>query len=91
MYFNPFILRLGGKKMKKLSKEVRFIKGFQGIKSSKICSKYGIDQSNLCKGQTTRKNEILVSNDILKEIIMLLVDVYLDPELEVIDERENTL
>lgn len=89
---NPFIwINLGGN-MKKLSKEVRFIKGFQGIKSSKVCNKFGVDQSNLCKGQTTREKEILVSHEILKEIIMLLVDVYLDQDVEVIDEkRKNTL
>lgn len=89
---NPFLwINIGGNNMKKLSKEVRFIKGFQEIKSSKICNKYGVDQSNLCKGNTTRKNEILVSHELLKDLILLLVDVYLDPELEVENERKNSL
>ena len=73
--------------MKKLSKEVRFIRGFQSIKSSKVCSKYGIDQSNLCKGQTTKENERLVMHGILREIIGLLVDIYLDEGIEVEDEK----
>jgi hypothetical protein len=88
---NPFLWINVGGNMKKLSKEVRFIKGFQEIKSSKICNKYGVDQSNLCKGNTTRKNEILVSHELLKDVILLLVDVYLDPELEVENERKNSL
>lgn len=88
---SPFMWINVGGNMKKLSKEVRFIKGFQEIKSSKICNKYGVDQSNLCKGNTTRKNEILVSHELLKSVILLLVDVYLDPELEVENERKNSL
>ena len=79
--------------MKKMTKEGRFLKEFSKIKLTPICEKYKIDRSNLQKGSSTHENEIKVTKAVLREIILLLVDVYLSDEIEVIENEKgkNTL
>lgn len=50
-----------------------FIKEFQKIKLSSICKKLGINQSNILSGQTTDENYKKVKNEIIRELLMLII------------------
>ena len=50
-----------------------FIKEFQKIKLSTICKKLGINQSNILSGQTTDENYRKVKNEIIRELLMLII------------------
>ena len=50
-----------------------FIKEFQKIKLSSICKKLGINQSNILSGQTTDENYNKVKNEIIRELLMLII------------------
>lgn len=50
-----------------------FIKEFQKIKLSTICKKFGINQSNILSGQTTDENYRKVKNEIIRELLMLII------------------
>lgn len=50
-----------------------FIKEFQKIKLSSICKKLGINQSNILSGQTTVENYNKVKNEIIRELLMLII------------------
>lgn len=50
-----------------------FIKEFQKIKLSSICKKLGINQSNILSGQTTDENYKKVKNEIMRELLMLMI------------------
>lgn len=50
-----------------------FIKEFQKIKLSSICKKLGINQSNILSGQTTDENYRKVKNEIIRELLMLMI------------------
>lgn len=50
-----------------------FIKEFQKIKLTSICKKLGINQSNILSGQTTDENYKKVKNEIIRELLMLII------------------
>ncbi len=50
-----------------------FIKEFQNIKLINICKKLGINQSNVISGQTTEENYRRVKNEIIRELLMLII------------------
>lgn len=50
-----------------------FIKGFQDIKLSSICKKLGVNSSNIISGQTSKENYKKVKNEIIRELLMLLI------------------
>lgn len=50
-----------------------FIKEFQKIKLKDICKKLGINQSNIISGQTTDENYNKVKNEIIRELLMLII------------------
>lgn len=51
-----------------------FIKEFQKIKLKDICKKLGINQSNIISGQTTDENYKKVKNEIIRELLMLIIE-----------------
>lgn len=51
-----------------------FIKRFQDIKLSRICKDKKIDLSNLISGQTTEENYKRVKDEIVRELLMLLIE-----------------
>ena len=51
-----------------------FIKEFQKIKLKDICKKLGISQSNIISGQTTDENYKKVKNEIIRELLMLIIE-----------------
>ena len=51
-----------------------FIKQFQEIKVSKICKDKGINLSNLLSGQTSDENYTKVKNEIIRELLMLIIE-----------------
>lgn len=61
-----------------------FIKKFQEIKLSKICKEKKIDLSNLISGQTTEENYKRVKDELIKELLMLLIEFKKDDSLLVI-------
>ena len=75
--------------MKALSKEAKFLKGFSGIKVGKICKKFGYDISNIQKGRSTREKEVEVFNELVKEVLELVINVYLEKEIEVIEDEKR--
>lgn len=82
---------IGGDKMKKLSKKNKFLKGFSSIKVGTICKNYGLDPANVQSGRTSEENISKVYNRLIKELLELIIDVYLNPEIEVINDERNTL
>ena len=77
--------------MRKLSKEVRFVKGFSGIKVGTICRENNLDQANIQKGKSTKEKEKKLFHILLKKLLLLFIDVYLDDEMEVIEDERNSL
>lgn len=53
--------------------DYQFIKGFQDIKMNNICKKLNIKQSNLTSGQTTEENYRRVKNEIIRELLVLMI------------------
>lgn len=51
-----------------------FIKEFQNIKLINICKKLGINQSNVISGQTSEENYRRVKNEIIRELLMLIIE-----------------
>jgi len=51
-----------------------FIKEFQNIKLINICKKLGINQSNVISGQTTEENYRRVKNEIIRELLILIIE-----------------
>ena len=51
-----------------------FIKGFQEIKISKICEEKGINLGNLLSGSTSEENFTKVKNELIRELLMLLIE-----------------
>lgn len=52
----------------------QFIKRFQDIKLSRICKDKKIDLSNLLSGQTTEENYKRVKDELVRELLMLLIE-----------------
>lgn len=52
----------------------QFIKRFQDIKLSRICKDKKIDLSNLLSGQTMEENYKRVKDEIVRELLMLLIE-----------------
>ena len=52
----------------------QFIKRFQDIKLSRICKEKKIDLSNLLSGQTTEENYKRVKDELVRELLMLLIE-----------------
>ena len=51
-----------------------FIKRFQEIKISKICEEKGINLGNLLSGSTSDENYSRVKNELIRQLLMLLID-----------------
>ena len=56
---------------KEIIKKYRTMKKIQNI-----CDENNIDSSNLIKGTTTKENEKLVADEIIKEIVSFINDFY---------------
>lgn len=52
----------------------QFIKEFQNIKLSSICKKLNINASNIISGQTSEENYKKVKNEIIRELLMLVLE-----------------
>ena len=73
-----------------------FIKAFQEIKLKDICQKLNINLSNVISGQTSDENYKRVKNEIIRELLMLmiqdkqedLITLYLYDEVIMKQERE---
>lgn len=50
-----------------------FIKGFQDIKLSNICKKYNLNLGNVISGQTSEENYKKVKNEIVRELLILMI------------------
>ena len=74
-----------------------FIKRFQDIKLSRICKDKKIDLSNLLSGQTTEENYKRVKDEIVRELLMLLIEYKQDDLLligfynDVIEKQEKEI
>ena len=53
--------------------DYQFIKEFTNITVSSICKKLGIRSCNVCNGQTTDENYRKVKNEIIRELLMLMI------------------
>ena len=51
-----------------------FIKRFQEIKISKICEEKGINLGNLLSGSTSDENYSRVKNELIRQLLMLLIE-----------------
>lgn len=74
-----------------------FIKRFQDIKLSRICKDKKIDLSNLLSGQTTEENYKRVKDELIRELLMLLIELKQDDLLliglynELIEKQEKEI
>ena len=75
------------KKIKIISDDLKFIKGFAKIKVSRACRYYGYDQTNLMQGRMSPECERNVRKYIEKE----LADVRLDEVGDLSVEEDNSL
>lgn len=75
----------------------QFIKRFQDIKLSRICKDKKIDLSNLLSGQTTEENYKRVKDELVRELLMLLIEYKQDDLLligfynDVIEKQEKEI
>ena len=53
--------------------DYQFIKEFTNITITSICKKLGIRTCNVCNGQTTDENYKKVKNEIVRELLMLII------------------
>lgn len=51
-----------------------FIKRFQEIKLTRICKEKNIDVSNLISGKTSEENYKRVKDELIRELLMLLIE-----------------
>lgn len=51
-----------------------FIKEFQNIKLSEICKEKGINLSNVINGTTTEENFKRVKKELLRKLLMLMIE-----------------
>ena len=77
--------------MKKISKDAKFLKGSSKIKVGTICKKHKLDVANIQTGRSTHENEIMIFNEVIKELLLLFIDVYLTPEIKVIEDERYPL
>lgn len=68
---------------KNISKESRFLKGFSKIKVGSICKEYGLDTPNIQNGRSKKENENKVMKRLIKEILLLIIKIYLEDEEDV--------
>ncbi|MBO7695221.1 MAG: hypothetical protein J6T10_21575 [Methanobrevibacter sp.] len=58
--------------MKKVSKELKFIKGFSSTSLNRICNEVGIDRANLVKNQCKEEDVLKVYNKLITEFADML-------------------
>lgn len=79
--------------------DYEFIKQFSNIKLTNICKKHKINLSNLLSGVTTDENYRRVKNDLIRELLMIIIQdkqedlltLYLYNELLEKVEKENRM
>ena len=54
--------------------DYQFIKEFTNISVTSICKKLGIRSCNVFNGQTTDENYKRVKNEIIRELLMLMIE-----------------
>ena len=54
--------------------DYQFIKEFTNITVASICKKLGIRSCNVFNGQTTDENYRKVKNEIIRELLMLMIE-----------------
>lgn len=58
--------------MKKISKELKFIKGFSSTSINKICNELGINRSNLISNKCSDEDVLKVYNKLIEEFSTIL-------------------
>ena len=74
-----------------------FIKEFQNIKISEICKDKGINLGNLLNGSTTEENYKRVKKELIRKLLMLMIEEMQDKLLlvglynELLETKEQEL
>ena len=74
-----------------------FIKEFQNIKVSEICKDKGINLGNLLNGNTTEENYKRVKKELIRKLLMLMIEEMQDKLLlvglynELLETKEQEL
>lgn len=74
-----------------------FIKEFQNIKVSEICKDKGINLGNLLNGSTTEENYKRVKKELIRKLLMLMIEEMQDKLLlvglynELLETKEQEL
>ena len=74
-----------------------FIKEFQNIKISEICKDKGINLSNLINGTTTEENFKRVKKELIRKLLMLMIEDMQESLLlvglynELLEKQENEI
>lgn len=74
-----------------------FIKRFQEIKVSEICKEKGINLGNLLNGSTTEENYKRVKKELIRKLLMLMIEDMQDSLLlvglynELLEKQEQEL
>lgn len=74
-----------------------FIKSFQDIKVSEICKEKGINLGNLLNGSTTEENYKRVKKELVRKLLMLMIEDMQDKLLlvglynELLETKEQEL